>query len=328
MKTKVYTVVPNWNGRDFIKKCLDSLAKQSLTTQVVVVDNGSVDGSVEFIKKNYPKIEVLRLEKNRGFTGGVNHGIKYALKEGAQYVALLNNDAVAETDWLENLYLVADKHKTTGIVTGKMLMSDKKHIDTAGELYSTRGLPFPRGRNEVDEGQYDKAEYIFGASGGASLYKSEMLKDIGLFDEDFFAYFEDVDLSFRAQRAGWKVFYEPKAVVYHEIGKTSSRYGSFTRYHSIKNAILLYNRNMPGRLFWKYKILFLWEVVRMKLGSLRHWQFGAFIKAFFKAFILIPRTLSKRSRYKKISRVSVEYMDSLLYHGKPPKTPKLKGISK
>jgi GT2 family glycosyltransferase len=245
------------------------------------------------------------------------------MKNGYEFVALFNNDAVADKNWLKNLLGAAQKHSKAGIVTGKFMRSDKKHIDSTADMLSIYGLPFPRGRNELDTGQYDNGEYIFGATGGASLYRMSMFYKIGLFDEDFFAYFEDVDISFRAQSAGWKVYYEPTAVAYHKIGATSSKMGSFPRYHSVKNLILLYNRNMPGLLFWKYKLRLLSQVARMFFGSLRDRQLGAFFHSLWTAFLLIPKTLWVRHKNKTLRTVPVSKIDSLLYHGRPPRPPKL-----
>ena len=322
---KVCIVVPNWNGEDFIAKCLSSLVQQTQKCQIIVVDNGSTDNSVEIINKKFPKVDLIELDENRGFSGGVNKGIQKAIKENFEYIALFNNDAIASKDWLKNLVNDAKKHKNVGIITGKLLHIDKKHIDSTGDMYSVYGMPFPRGRNELDKGQYDKAEEVFGATGGASLYKTKMLKQIGLFDEDFFAYFEDVDISFRAQLAGWNVWYEPKAIAYHHIGGTSAKMGSFARYHSIKNFVLLYNKNMPGWLYWKYKPLFLWQLARIKLGCVRDKQFRVFLRAFGKSVTLMPSTLAKRSKIQQERTVSSAYIQKLLYRGRPPKIPKLQG---
>ncbi|HSW70360.1 MAG TPA: glycosyltransferase family 2 protein, partial [Gammaproteobacteria bacterium] len=202
-------------------ECLGSLEKQSLNANIVVVDNASTDDSVKIVRK-HTDVDLVELSHNRGFAGGVNAGIGFALAQGADFVALFNNDAVADKDWLKNLVDAAKKDKKIGIVTCKLLHFDGKKIDSTGDFYSSWGFPFPRGRDEKEEGQYDGQREIFSGSGGASLYRAEMLKEVGLFDEDFFAYFEDVDLGFRAQLAGWKAVYEPSAKAFHRIGGTSS----------------------------------------------------------------------------------------------------------
>lgn len=322
MKTKIAIVIPNWNGKKYLTGCIDSLLSQSVKATIIVVDNGSLDGSVELLEKNYPNVDIVKLDRNYGFTGGVNHGIKRAKDLGAEYVALFNNDASADNNWLERLAETMQSNPSVGIVTGKLMRGNKKHIDSTGDYYTIWGAPYPRGRNQIDRGQFDTPGYIFGASAGASLYRMAMLDEIGLFDEDFFAYYEDVDISFRAQLANWRVYYQPLAVAYHLVGATSSKLGSFSRYHSTKNFILLYNRNMPGRLFWKYKPLFLIMLVRLMLGSIKNWQFLAFVKGFFKALIVFPKTRKVRKRNQKLIKVSIDQIDQLLVHSRPPKTPK------
>jgi GT2 family glycosyltransferase len=204
-----------------------------------------------------------------------------------------------------------------------MLRLDHRHLDDTGDFYSTRGMPFPRGRNEIDKGQYDVAEPVFAASGGASLYRAALFQQIGQFDQDFFAYFEDVDLSFRAQLAGWKIWYEPKAVVYHHVNATSQKLGNFSRYHSVKNFIYTYNKNMPGWLFWKYKPLFTYQLLRMGLGALRDGQPGIYLKAVGSAALKIPVTLRKRRAIQRQRRLASPEIDALLYKQRPPKIPEL-----
>lgn len=320
---KCSVVIPNWNGKAVLKPCLDSLMAQTQNIDISVVDNGSTDGSADFIKQNFPTVKLVQLDKNQGFAGGVNAGIKQAMADQADYIALFNNDAVAEKNWAANLLKSIQANPKAGIVTGKLLRSDKTHLDSTGECYSIWGMPFPRGRNEVDSGQYDNQPEVFGATGGASLYRAEMLKQIGLFDERFFAYFEDTDISFRAQLAGWKVIYEPSAVAYHAIGSTSSKLGDFTTYHSVKNFMLLYAKNMPTKLYLKYLLLFGLQLFRLGLGSLLKGKIVAFTKGFWAALKLHPSTTKERQRVQSSRQADIKYIESMLYHHRPPKPPKL-----
>lgn len=324
MKTNIAIVIPNWNGKKYLKSCINSLLQQSITPNIIVVDNGSVDGSPEYIERNFPQVKLIKLSTNHGFTGGVNTGIKEAIRDGQDFVALFNNDAIADKYWLENLTQAMSKHKNVGIVTGKFMRDNKEHLDSTGDFLTTRGLPFPRGRNEIDKGQYDKSNYVFGATGGASLYRAKMLKQIGLFDEKFFAYFEDGDISFRAQLADWKVYYEPKAVAYHKVGGTSSKLGSFSRYHSTKNFHLLFLKNMPGVLFWKYFPLAVIQSFRMAIGAIIHRQYLTHLKGYFAAVLLLPHCLMQRRKIQKTRKVSIEYINSILIHGRAPKPDKYK----
>ncbi len=313
-------VVPNLNGEDHLKDCLDSLLAQTEDAKIIVVDNASIDGSKKIIKK-YRSVELIELDKNYGFSGGVNRGIEAAMKSGAEFVALFNNDAVADKSWLKHLVQTATQHPRVGIIAPKLIRADKRHLDSTGELYSIWGMPFPRGRNEVDEGKYDNKTEVFGASGGASLYRVSMLKQIGLFDEDFFAYFEDVDISFRAQLAGWRVLYQPKAVAYHKIGGTSSRLGDFARYHSAKNLLLLYAKNMPTKLYIKYLPLFCLQWLRWLGGSIVRGHLWTFVRGSLAALRLHFKTLSKRRDIQKSRVVSVDYIESVLYRHRPPRPP-------
>jgi GT2 family glycosyltransferase len=242
---KVAVVIPNWNGKETLRACLNSLVLQAQKHTVIVVENGSTDGSLEYIKENYPKVQLVVNQKNLGFAGGVNSGIKHAMEQQFDYVVLLNNDAVADKYWLKHLVAAITASDAVGIATSKIVSSDGSHLDSTGDMYTVWGLPFPRGRGEPVSDAYDKQTTIFAASGGASVYRVDMLKEIGLFDTDFFAYYEDVDISFRAQLANWKIVYVPKAIVYHQIGATSSKMRGFTTYQTIKNLPWLVVKNVP-----------------------------------------------------------------------------------
>lgn len=323
MRTVVYVIVPNWNGKDLLGPCLDSLQRQTRKATVVVVDNGSRDGSVDFVKKHYPAVRVVSLDNNRGFAGGVNAGIRFALERGANFVALFNNDAVADKNWLKNLVSVLDRNPKVGIATPKLKHLHHNTFDSTGDFYTVYGLSFPRGRNQEDNGQYDKPELVFAASGGASLYRATMLRQIGLFDERFFAYFEDVDISFRAQLAGWLVRYEPSSVAYHTINATASKLGDFSRYHSLKNFLMLYVKNMPGWLFWKYLPLFAYQFGRSTVSNLLHGKAVLYLKAVGVFLWYLPGLLVDRYRIQRYRRLTTKQVDELLYHGRPPEIPPL-----
>ncbi|MDQ3123468.1 MAG: glycosyltransferase family 2 protein, partial [bacterium] len=245
------------------------------------------------------------------------------LDKSADYIALFNNDAVADKNWLKELVREINTDKSIGIVTGKLMRSDKTHFDSTGDFYTIWGLPYPRSRNQRDTGQYDQPEEVFGASGGASLYRAELFKQIGLFDEDFFAYYEDVDISFRAQMAGWKIKYTPNAVAYHNVGGTSSKMGDFARFHSAKNFMLLYARNMPVQMYVKYLPLFILQFGRMALTSLARRKFKVFARGSIAAIKLHRKTLITRRSNLSKQKVSNEYIDSRLTHSRPPKIPSI-----
>lgn len=322
---RVAIIVPNWNGEDILSACLDSLLSQTIQITIIVVENGSMDGSLKILEE-YEKnkqVIVLKQTKNYGFAGGVNIGINYSLKHGFNFIGLFNNDAVAKKNWAQQLIKTLYENKTVGIVTSKIIIGNTGRLDSTGDWYTTTGMPFPRGRNELDKGQYDSKKLVFGASGGASLYRSEMLKKIGLFDEDFFAYYEDVDISFRAQIFGWKVLFEPNAVVYHQLSTTSSKLGYFAIQQSAKNFWLLYIKNLPTKLMIKYFIPATYRYARMFGARLIKGGFGAFLYGWMQGVSMYPKKFRERKFIQKHRVVSIDYLESIIYKGKPPIPPKI-----
>ncbi len=316
-----YVVIPNWNGIDLIEECLEALRKQTQSHKVIVVDNGSSDGSNDLVRTHYPEVRLIEFGDNAGFAGGVNRGIRPAIAEGADYIVLLNNDAVADSKWLERLVEHAKDRPDTGIITSKILSFDGSHIDSTGDFYTCWGFSYPRGRGEADLGQYDAPELqsVFAGSGGASLYRADMLKKIGLFDERFFAYFEDVDISFRAQLAGWKVRYEPTATVHHRISATSSRMPSnFTRYHTLKNFTYVYTKNMPGRLYVKNLPRFFAALWLMAANDLTRGKFATTLRASLTALAFTPAMVVSRVKIQRARKVPISYIDSMLEKRLPP----------
>lgn len=326
MKNKVYIVIPNWNGLSQIGKCLESLLAQSYPARIIVVDNGSVDGSVAFVKEHYPAVELIEHSKNLGFAGGVNAGIRHALKQGATFVALFNNDAEADSKWLAKLVAVLEKNKTVGIATGKLLDDSRDKLDSTGDWYTTWGLPYPRGRGETATDKYDTETEVFAASGGASLYRSAMFKEIGLFDEDFFAYYEDVDISFRAQLAGWKVRYQPEALAYHQIGATSGKLKGFTTYQTMKNLPMLAIKNVPLRYVlsvgWRFKLAY----GAFFLSAIGRGQGWPALKGFTMSILLMPKKLLQRWGIQRVKKVPSRYIWDIMTHDLPPNAHKLRAL--
>lgn len=323
---RVCIVVPNWNGAGFIAECVASLLAQNHPADVIVVDNASADASVDIIKSQFPKVTLLENPKNLGFAGGVNTGIRYALDKNYGAVALFNNDAVADTSWLKELMAVLQSDVSIGIVTSKLLDIDKKRIDSTGDMYSNWGLPFPRGRGEPVSKKFDTATVVFGASGGASVYRAAMLREVGLFDEDFFAYLEDVDLSFRAQLRGWQVRFAPKAEAYHRIGATSGKIKGFVTYHTLKNLPLLFWKNMPKRLVPSVWIRLMFAYNLFILRAIARGQIWPAIKGPLRALWLWPKKLRERKGIQAKRTVSDDYIRSIMTHDLPPAATRLRAL--
>ena len=322
---KACVVVPNWNGKESLAACLDSLLLQSHASEVVVVENGSTDGSTEFLRDHYPQITVLAQPSNLGFAGGVNVGITYAIDKGFEAVALFNNDALANPNWLGAL-INGMKTSEVGITTCTFMGIDKRHVDSTGDQFTVWGLPYPRGRGETDIKQYADKTSIFGASGGASLYRVSMLKEIGLFDEDFFAYYEDVDISFRAQLAGWKVKYVPEAIAYHDTGSTSRKIKGFTTYQTMKNQPLVVFKNVPAGLMWPVLWRFTIAHTLFFLRAVSRGQGWIAFKGDYVGTRLLFKKASERRRIQKSKTVSNEYIWSIMTHDLPPNATALRKL--
>lgn len=331
MKTRsTYIIIPNLNGKSDLLGCVESLLKQTLKGfEIVIVENGSTDGSVDFVKdldKKHSNITGLYNKTNLGFAGGVNTGIRYALQNNADYILLFNNDAIADKSWVKNLVDYMTHNPGVGIATCKLLHDDGKTIDSTGEGYSIWGLPYPRGRNEKTINKYDEQTDIFAASGGASIYRAKMLNQIGLFDEDFFAYYEDVDISFRAQLAGWKVSYVPKAIAYHQQGATSSKIKGFTVYQTMKNLPLLMTKNIPKELLSKVLPKFIIAYLAFFISAILKGNFAYALRGWFGFLGLLPKKLNERKQIQSNVKVGVNYIDSRLMQDLPPDQIKLRRL--
>ena len=317
----VSVVVPNWNGRDLLDPCLESVRAQTVRDlEVIVVDNGSTDGSPEHIRLHHPDVRLVALAVNRGFAGGVNAGVRAARGE---FVALLNNDARAAPDWLERLTKRLASEPAAGACAPKIYRAQAYEptgrLDSTGELYSVWGLPFPRGRDELDRGQYDDAKTVFAVSGAASVYRAALFAAVGEFDEDFFAYFEDVDLSFRAQLAGFSMLYEPDAVVYHRVGASSGGgMTPFSRYHFVKNSWFLFLKDVPAPLVCRYLVRFLFLQVGLLWGSARLGLLGAHAKALLRVVVRAPAMVSRRRRIQREAVRTHHEIDRMLVRELPP----------
>jgi len=317
-RNSTVVVVPNWNGENSLKVCLDSLQAQSRKAHIIVVDNGSVDGSLAIIENHYPNVELIKHSKNKGYAGGVNPGFRRAIELGAKYAAPFNNDAVADKQWLEKLIDYLDAHDDVGIATCKLLTSDGQRLDSTGDYYTVWGLPYPRGRGEPDIDKYDNQTDIFAASGGASLYRVSMLEEIGLFDEDFFAYYEDVDLSFRAQLAGWKVAFVPSSIAYHEIGATSGKIKGFATYQTLKNLPLLLFKNVPRRYLFRVGWRFLLADTLFFCRALSRGQIWVALKGQAMGKYRVLTAFGKRKRIQRGKKVSDAYVWGMMVHDLPP----------
>lgn len=243
---KVTVVIPNYNGIKFLQDCLQALMNQDSGTpeyRILVVDNGSQDGSVELIKELYPQVEVEVLSENTGFCHAVNIGIR---KSDTPYVILLNNDTKVASGFVSGLCSAIERDPKIFSVSAKMLMWDEPGlIDDAGDRYCVLGWAYARGKGRSVK-CYGKREEVFSACGGAAIYRREILEQIGLFDEAHFAYLEDLDIGWRARIYGYHNYYEPSAeVIHYGSASTGSRYNEKKTVLAAANNVYVVGKNMP-----------------------------------------------------------------------------------
>ena len=241
----VSALVLNYDGRALLDTALPSLlAQRYLNVTITVIDNGSSDGSAAYVRERWPAIEVLELPVNVGVAAALNRGVEVARGD---LVALLNNDIELEPEWLEELVAALGEHPGAASASGKLLrFYDREVIDAAGDGLRWSGAAFNRGGGERDEGQYDRPDEVLTACAGAALYRREALAEVGPFDEDFFAYLEDVDWGLRAQLLGYSSRYVPAAVGYHMRGATTGKQKPRYRLPQRRNQLWLLLKNYPG----------------------------------------------------------------------------------
>jgi GT2 family glycosyltransferase len=263
-------IIPNYNGAPLLPTCLDALRRQTRRDFVVtLVDDGSTDGSLELLARDYPEVRVLALPRNRGLAAAVNAGIA-ATSDAV--VALLNNDTEADPRWLAELVGALERYPQFSFAASKLLLFDRRdHIHSAGDYYRADGVPGSRGVWQRDDGQYDALEEVFGPCAGAAAYRRTALEalaaaadDRRVFDEDLGMYCEDVDLNLRARLGGLRTVYVPRAIVYHKLSATGG--GALASYYCGRNFVLVWSKNMPGaaaRRHWP-------ALVRSQLGFALH----------------------------------------------------------
>jgi len=316
----VSVIVVNWNGKAYLEECLNSLRHQTFSDfEVIVVDNGSTDGSFEYLQSHSPEFgHLLRNEENVGFARGNNQAIRVAK---GKYIALLNNDARADSHWLEELLRAAEEDGRVGMLASKIyLQGSSKIIDNVGHLIYMDGLNRGRGRLEVDQGQFDKEEEILFPSGCAALYRREMLEEIGLFDEDFFAYGDDTDVGLKGRLAGWKCLYVPEAIVHHRYSQSSGSYSPLKAFYVERNRVWVAVKYFPLSLLMKSPLYTLWRFLLQGYGALTgRGAAGRFsreysrldlliilVKAYISAAQGLTKMWKKRKEMKKLTRVSRE----------------------
>jgi GT2 family glycosyltransferase len=255
--SKTSVVILNWNGQKFLQKFLPAIVEytEDAETQVVIADNGSTDDSVRYLEQNFPHLQLIRFDKNYGFTGGYNRAIAQIQ---SQYIVLLNSDIEVQSDWLKPLVAQMDSNSNVAACMPKILSLERKthfeYAGAAGGFIDVLGYPFCRGRVldhiETDTGQYNTACNVFWASGACMLVRTNVYKDLGGLDNDFFAHMEEIDLCWRMQNAGYKVQCVPASTVYHLGGGTLPNNHPQKLFFNYRNNLLMLYKNFPAQHFY------------------------------------------------------------------------------
>jgi GT2 family glycosyltransferase len=304
-------IIPSLNGAHLLPACLDSLHSQSYASlEVIVADGASTDGTGKLLAERYPRVRLVRLQRNRGFTGNVNAGIRAARGD---VLLLLNNDAQADPEWVSASVQALMEHPRVGAVASKVLYSDGRTINSAGDVLGRDGVPRQRGNGESDGPRWDEAGPVFGPMGGAAAYRRAMLADVGLLDELYFIYLEDVDLAFRAQLRGWPCVYQPRARVSHRGGASGG--GVLESFYNGRNLVRLLVKNMPTALMPRVLPGFLRFQAQRTTHAAEAWRGGAAratLRGQLAGLMELPGHVAARGQIQKSRRLSDERVWELL----------------
>ncbi len=312
----ISVVILNWNGKDELYPCIQSVKRQTYPNmEILLVDNDSSDGSGPYVRSAFPDLRLIVNAENLGYGGGNNRGIQQAK---GRYIFVLNNDTEIERECVEWLWKCMEDDERMGVATPKILLYDSKDtVDAAGLTVYPDGLSIGRGHLEP-EAKYRQREEVFSGSGCASLFRREMLDEIGLFDEDFFAYAEDTDLGWRARLAGWKACYVPEAVVYHHHSKKFGTYSSRKAFLVERNRIWVAWKNFPPSLLclWPFYTLirYFYQGIAALSGRGASGKFGEessslllipiVLRALASGLVGLPRILKKRREIQGKRKIS------------------------
>lgn len=305
----------NKDQKTLLKSCIDSVLHQTYAhIEILIIDNGSTDGSLEFIKKEFPQLQLLRNNSNEGYAQAHNKGISIC---SGEYIMLLNIDVILTETFVEEMVKAMEQEDKIGMVQARLyqpgLKEGEKNFDSTGISIGRSRRNYDRGYGRIDRGQYNSVEYIFAASGAASLYKRKMLEDIKIgdeyFDTDFFMFREEIDLAWRAQLRGWKCFYTPKAIGYHLRGYSPQSRKSvavFLKQLQFRNRYLMIIKNDFVSNFLQDLPYIAWFEIRAFFYALLVEPF--LLKSYLDALKLLPRMLKKRRIIMQKKTVGQSYI--------------------
>ncbi len=315
---RLTVAILSYDGRHLLELILPSLARQRFRDfEVVVVDNGSRDDTVQWLGEGWPQVQVISLPENLGVSAALN---VCAHAGGAELVALFNNDIELDPDCLAELVEALDADPQAGWAAPKLRDFERRELlDGAGDVFTWAATGGRRGHGEVDRGQYDAPGEIFGACGGAALYRRSVLRLVGDFDEHFFAFYEDVDWNLRAQLAGFSCRYVPSAVAYHMGSATIGRgLSDFTRYHLWRNRLWIVAKDLPlGTIVRHSPELVLGQLENLAM-AIRARKLGLWLRVWRDALRGLPRMLRKRRQVQGARRIGLQTLEAIVGPGARP----------
>jgi GT2 family glycosyltransferase len=295
-------IIVNWNGESLLKDCIDAILRQSHQSfEIIVVDNGSTDGSVALVKESYPQVALVPLSCNYGFTGGNTEGLRHAT---GKYVALVNTDAILPQNWLHLMLEALESDEQIGFCSSRIIIARTNLIDSAGDSFTSAFTGTKIGELH-DMNKFNERCYVPGACAAAVIYKRDMLDDIGFLDDDFFLNHEDTDLNLRAWLAGWKCLYIPEATVEHRVSTTIGKLSETSVYYFARNSLWVWIKNTPTYFLFRY----LHHRIAYELASFvffcliaRRWR--PFLRGKCHSLKGLPRMLRKRKIIQRKIRLT------------------------
>ncbi len=310
---EISVIIVNWNGKQFLNDCLSSLRRQTFRDfETILVDNGSHDGSAEYVRANFPEVQLIALDTNLGFTGGNIAGYNVAI---GSLIVLLNNDTETHPDWLEEVHKGSEAYPQAGSFASRMMyFDDRQRIENCGFEVDVAGMSVDIARDELYSPKWNCPRKVFGACGGAVAYRRSMLNRIGFLDPDLFMLYEDLDLSLRAQLSGYECVYLPPAVVFHRYRASIKTRPALQVFYGQRNIDLAYLKSMPmGLILRSTPLRLLYEIgaafyfIRLGFGL-------AFLRAKFDVIRQLPSVLAKRGLVQQL-RVLPNRQFRALMHG-------------
>ena len=307
MSDNVSVIIVNWNGEQFLVRCLAGLMAQTVKPhEIILVDNASSDGSIEIVQQ-FPDVRLLAQDQNTGFARGNNLAIAAASAK-SEWIALLNPDAFAEPNWLKALLMATESNSGFDVFGSKLVnASNISILDGVGDIYHVSGLAWRSGYSVTVSTLEENECEVFSPCAAAAMYRRSALAYVGGFDEDYFCYMEDVDLGFRLRLAGYRCLYVPQSVAYHVgSGTTGGQDSDFVMYHGHRNSVWTYVKDMPGLLFWLFLPLHLsLNLASIIWFSLRRGRGDVIWRAKRDAMVGMPKMWRKRQSIQETRAVSI-----------------------